>query len=97
MYNQKNVVAWEKTKSTTWEALQRVDDFILAGLCATVFEGSAQWKKLVIETGTAGRAVRPVITFAVMRDWFAHNHVCRKSAERLVVWHSKMCVLISCR
>ena len=84
-YLQKGPVPWEKIKSTTWEALQRGDDYIMAGLCATIFLGSPAWKKLAIETGTAGLALRPVVTFAVMRDWFAHNHVCRKSAENLVM------------
>ena len=83
-FGQKGLVSWEKNKNTTWEALQRGDYTILAGLCATIFQASPAWKTLAIETGPAGLAARPVINFAVMRDWFAQNHVCRKSAERLV-------------
>ena len=81
---QKGLIPWEKNKSTTWDALQKGDYLILAGLCATIFQGSAAWRRLAIETGTAGLAATPIVKFAVMRDWFAHNHICRKSAEKLV-------------
>jgi hypothetical protein len=57
----------------------------MAGLLASIFQGSPEWRTLAIETGLAGaQGSRPVLTTQLMTSWFHHNHIVRKNAEKLV-------------
>jgi hypothetical protein len=58
----------------------------MAGLMASIFLASPAWRTLAIETGLAGaQGSRPVLTTQLMTSWFYHNHIVRKSAEKLVI------------
>jgi hypothetical protein len=55
----------------------------MAGLLASIFQGSPEWRTLAIETGLAGaQGSRPVLTTQLMTSWFHHNHIVRKKMIR---------------
>ena len=59
----------------------------MAGLLASIFQGSPEWRTLAIETGLAGaQGSRPVLTTQLMTSWFHHNHIVLKNAEKLVIF-----------
>ena len=72
-------------RCTTWSRLQNVDVNIMAGLLASVFIHSKEWRQIYFQCKGVNPAQQQVgCSFEMMRQWFNTEHVPRKWAEKLV-------------